>query len=104
MADHISPRNLRFLSEIIALGISQSAVFSRFSKASLHCAADHVVLPKMMVIRLKNLQDTDIATSNPSVESGKFKMKSIVIVWKGIGDVKMDCRESYGACLLIWYA
>jgi hypothetical protein len=37
-----------------------------------------------------------IAISNPSSETGRTKIKSIQIIWKGAGSDKMGSRDPYG--------
>lgn len=60
MAFYISDRNLRSLSEIIALGRPQSAISSLLIKAFAHWPADYIDFPGTNVIRFVNLSVTDI--------------------------------------------
>jgi hypothetical protein len=44
------------------------------------------------------LSVTLIIVSKPSVDLGRARIKSIEIVWKGIGGDEIGCRVPYGAC------
>ena len=98
-----SNMNLRFLFEIMIFEIFQSTTSRRFSKTLTHWMIVQMNFLSMQMIRLKNLQITDITTSNFSRNLKKFRMKSIMKMWKNIEIDKIDYKKSYDLCRLIWW-
>ena len=80
MACHSSDKNLRFLSEMITFGKSQSAMLSFCSSASIQFLAKFVSLSSIIVNCFENLHVVDMLQLNPFLITGNCNIKFIVIV------------------------
>ena len=96
-------RNLLSRSEMMAWGIPQSWPISVVIVELAQSWALLVVLPGISKIRLLNLSVIVSSESNPSA-GGSATMKSIAIVWNGIGGVWIDCKLPYGRCRFVWFS
>ena len=55
----------------------------------------------MKIITLKNLSIIDKIQSHSSGKDNDFenvKMKSMIKMWNGLADEKIDCKNSYDLC------
>jgi hypothetical protein len=97
-----SETNLGSLSNIINFSIPQSPLSRVANSAYTHCSAFHLVWPGIAVIHFVNLSITDI-TASKVPESGNATIISMVMVWKGIGGVRISYITPYSKCRLVCF-
>ena len=101
---HISNKNFRSRSKMIVFDKFQSIKFNWLNNACFHCVANYVIFSNINMMRFVYLQFIDIMQFQfSSKNENKIKMKSIVIIWNDIDEIKMNCNESYDKCRRVWY-
>ena len=80
-----------------AFGIHQSGVSDLSRRARAHCTVDRVDFARYACHSLsKVVRDRQDAVEPAFFGVGKTSIKSIVNVWKGIGDYSNGSSEPYG--------
>jgi hypothetical protein len=78
-------------------------MIARRSRRSLaYSWAVRVSFPAMKDTLFVNLSVIDIIVLSPSMLGGSAKIKSRVIIRKGIGGDNMGCIALYGRCRRVW--
>ena len=93
---HMFEKNFRSRSKIIVFDKSQSIKFKWSNKTCFHWTTIHVIWFEINIIRLKCLQLQNMTQSKKFFnEIDNVNMKSIVMIWKKIVEISIDCKNSY---------